>query len=332
MPNFDGGHYFLTILAPIRTDTLEDGATHTSPVHALRKRLQSLATAPPTPGARQSAFAQSLRTHFARFIIIDDVAYNGRDEENTFLGLITGNNEKLVVAQPQDHLSCPFLLFAVDFDAAGDADSERDSYLAELWSTMRTELHEIFRFCQGFDDNVKDGPSFARYIAGCQIETTMSFNDYYSDPPNLPAWQFEPYKWRLIASGGALALGLLATLVLFVALLFTPSVQPALGYAVALTLIGAALLALVALAAYTSLMMAGAKPFPTATDSNLPAVLKALHLQRTFTRFAIDNQMLAAGSDAASAQKLQDAFAKFVVDNKPDDVGAPTQAAGVIGI
>jgi hypothetical protein len=85
-------------------------------------------------------------------------------------------------------------------------------------------------------------------------------------------------------------------------------------------------------AAYASLMMAGAKPFPTAPDSNLPSVLKALHLQRAFTRFAIENQMDAAGSDAASAQKLYDAFATFVADNKPDDVGAPTQAAGVIGI
>ena len=334
MPNFDGGHYFLTVLAPIRTDTMKDGAAHTSPVHALRKRLQMLATAAQTPasGTRQSAFAKNPRTHFARFVIIDDVAYNGRDEQNTFLDLLTGNSDKLVIAQPQDHLSCPFLLFAVDFDAASGADSERDSYLAELWSTMRTQLHDIFRFCRGFEETVKDAPSFAEYIAGCQLETTMSFNDYYAVTPKLPAWPAATYKWGLIASGGATALGLLATLILFVAVLFTPSVRSALGYAVALTLIGGAMLALVALAAYATLMRAGAKPFPTASDSNLPAVLKALHLQRVFTRFAIDNQMHAAGSDAASAQKLYDAFATFVADNKPDDAGAPTQAAGVIGI
>jgi hypothetical protein len=39
-------------------------------------------------------------------------------------------------------------------------------------------------------------------------------------------------------------------------------------------------------------MAAGAKPF-LAPDSNLPAVLEVLDLQRTFTRFAIDNQLLA---------------------------------------
>ncbi len=42
----------------------------------------------------------------------------------------------LTVAQPQDHLTCPFLLFAADFDAKSGADEERDSYLVELWNTM----------------------------------------------------------------------------------------------------------------------------------------------------------------------------------------------------
>jgi hypothetical protein len=322
MPTFDGGHYFLTVLAPIRTDTLKDGVAHTSPVHALRKRLQMLATAAqtPAPDRRLSAFTKNTRSHFVRFVIIDDVAYNGRDQGGTFLNLLSRDNP--MIAQPQDHLSCPFLLFAVDFDAASGADSERDSYLAELWSTMRGELHDIFRFCFDFDRRVTDATSFAKYIADCQLETTMSFNDYYAVAPDLPAWPAGTYKWGIIASAGAMAL------ILFVAELL----QPELRDAVALTLIGAAMLAVVALVAYVSLMMAGAKPFPTAPDSNLPSVLKALHLQRAFTRFAIDNQMHAAGSDAASAQNLYEAFATFVADNKPNDVGDPTQAAGVIGI
>jgi len=84
--------------------------------------------------------------------------------------------------------------------------------------------------------------------------------------------------------------------------------------------------------AYMSVMAAGAKPFPSAPDSDLPTVLKSLHLQRQFTRFAIDNQMQAVGTDAASAQKLYDDFKAFVTANKPQDNGAPTQAPGVIGI
>ena len=79
-------------------------------------------------------------------------------------------------------------------------------------------------------------------------------------------------------------------------------------------------------------MAAGRKPFPAAPDSDLPTVLKSLHLQRAFTRFAIDSQMQAAGPDAASAQQLYDEFAAFVAANKPDDLHDPTQAPGVIGI
>jgi hypothetical protein len=334
MPTFDGGHYFLSVLVPIRTDTLKetvkDVDTYTSPVHALRKRLDVLPTAAQIPhgGKKISPFAHNKRTHFARFVIIDDVAYNGRDPSNAFLS----SNNILTAAQPQDHLSCPFLLLSVDFDAKDGSAAERDSYLAELWSTMREDLRKIFELCQGFAARVTDATTFAAYIADCQLETTMSFNDYYAVKPDLPAWPKVAYLGAAIASGGATLLGLVATLCLLVAEVFTPSLQTELGYAVALTLIGAVALVVVVLTAYVTVMAAGAKPFPTAPDSNLPAVLKALHLQRTFTRFAIDNQTLAAGSNAQSAQQLYDSFAAFIATSKPHDLGEPTQAPGRIGI
>jgi hypothetical protein len=73
-------------------------------------------------------------------------------------------------------------------------------------------------------------------------------------------------------------------------------------------------------------MAAGAKPFPAAPDSNLPAIPKALHLQRTFTRFAIDNQLLAV--DPASAPQLHAAFRDFVTVNQPDNLLGPRQPPG----
>jgi hypothetical protein len=332
MPTFDGGHYFLTVLVPIRTDVLKDGNTATSPVHALRKRLDVLAPAAQTPtfDGKQSPFAQSLRTHFARFVIIDDVAYNGRDGRNVVL--VTVTNEILTTAQPQDHLTCPFLLFAADFDTKSGADEERDSYLTELWNTMGEDLSQIFDFCQGFDPKKMDAATFAKYIAACQIETTMSFNDYYADTPALPTWSTKPYVWFGLGSAIAMALGLLATLILLVVDVFTPFLQSELRDAFALFLIGAVALAVVLLLAYARATAFGAKPFPTAPDSDLPTVLKALHLQRAFTRFAIDNQMQAAGGEADSAKQLYDNFAAFVAANKPSSPGAPTQAPGVIGI
>ena len=120
MPTFDGGHYFLTVLVPIRTDVMKDDRGVTSPVHALRKQLSMLPTAAETPacGGGQSPFARNKRNHFARLFVIDDVAYNGRTGQSVVLTEI--RKTKLTVAQPQDHLTCPFLLFAADFEAGAE--------------------------------------------------------------------------------------------------------------------------------------------------------------------------------------------------------------------
>jgi hypothetical protein len=332
MPTFDGGHYFLTVLVPIRTDPVKDGDAVTSPVHALRKRLDMMATAAQTPtcGGGQSPFARNTRNHFARLVIIDDVAYNARDPRSVIL--VAASGDDLTTAQPQDHLTCPFLLFAADFDAKSGADEERDSYLVALWNTMEEDLRQIFRFCQAFNSKVTDAATFAAYIAACQIETTMTFNDYYAETPALPAWPYKAFILCGIGSAGVMALGLIGTLVLLVADLFTQSLQSELRSAFALLLIGAVVLVVVLLLAYMSAMVFGGRPFPTAPDSNLPTVLKALHLQRAFTSFAIDNQMQAADSGAVAVQQLYDNFAAFIAANKASDPGAPTQAPGVIGI
>jgi len=326
MPTFDGGHYFLTVLTPIKTKPIEDGAAFTSPVHALRKRLAMLPPAAQSPACcdGQSPFARNTRNHFARFAIIDDVAYNGREQPPTLCTTARGLNP--VIAQPQDHLTCPFLLFATDFDAASGAPAERDSYLANLWDTMQEELRNIFTYCVDFDATVTDAASFAKYIARCQIETTMPFNDYYVDDPLkiLPSWSFEGLKIVGIAALAVVALG------------FAVAFMWDGGAGFILTLIGVAALVGAVWNAYASIMAAGAKPFPAAPDSTLPSVLKALSLQGAFTRFAIDHQMVAADAKPetrqASAQALYDSFAAFIGANKPEDLGEPTQKPGVIGI
>jgi hypothetical protein len=329
MPTYDGGHYFLTAFVPIKTRPIKEGSVVTSPVHALRKQLDVLPPAAQTPACagRQSPFARSKRTHFARFVVIDDVAYPGRRSGNTLVAAASG--EILTNAQPQDNLSCPFLLFVVDFDAASGADRERDAYLSELWTAMSADLANIFQFCHGFD--ATDGKGFAAYIAKCQLETTMSFNDYYAVMPDLPSWPTSIYKWGGIIAGVALGIGVLATIALLFASLFGAGVMPWLRDAIWLSLAGTAALILVVLVAYMTVMAAGKKPFPAASDSNLKSVLKSLYVQRAFTRFVIDNQVAAAGTDAGSAQKLHDAFKAFVAANKPDDLDGPTQAPGVIG-
>jgi hypothetical protein len=322
MPTFDGGHYFLTALIPIRTDTFDDGESGTSPVHALRKVVDTMPTATPSDGGRQSLFARNTRNHFARLVIIDDVAYNGRDARNTLVAALT--SEILTVAQAQDHLSCPFLLFSVDFDAKSGADGERDSYLAELWATASDDLQKVFQFCEGFSDEVRDQSSFAAYVAKCQIETTMSFNDYYVDQLNLPTW---PARWYLAPAAIAFVIFVLGGL----AGLFS-SVFPDLRYGWVVAGLGVVALGLTAWIAYASVMAAGAKPFPAAPDSDLPTVLKALHLQRAFTSFAIAQQRQPLEADPAYAKRLHAGFATFLDANKPSDLSGPTQPPGVIVI
>jgi hypothetical protein len=155
----------------------------------------------------------------------------------------------------------------------------------------------------------------------------MPFNDYYADPAalaGLPSWRPDGYVTVGVAGLAVAALGL------GVAFLWDG------GAGFILFLLGLGTFAAAVWRAYASIMAAGAKPFPAAPDSTLPAVLKALHLQRAFARFAIDNQVLAADakpeSRQASAQKLYDDFAAFVGTNKPDDLELPTQQPGVIGI
>jgi hypothetical protein len=189
-------------------------------------------------------------------------------------------------------------------------------------------LRGIFSFCQGFDGRVNDAVSFGEYIADCQLETTMSFNDYYVDAPNLPSWPSNLYIWIGGISAAVFVLGLIALIVG----LFAPSLVAALRHAGLATIVAGIVLVAVIATAYLTVMAAGAKPFPTAPDSNLPTVLKALHLQRVLTRFAIERQMQAAAADAESVQRLYDGFAEFIANNKPTDLDFPTQDPGVIGI
>jgi len=77
-------------------------------------------------------------------------------------------------------------------------------------------------------------------------------------------------------------------------------------------------------------MTAGAKPFPTAPDGNLLSILKALYVQKVFTRFAIDNQALAVDQQAAGA--LHAAFGNFLAQHQPSSLDSPTQPPGVVGL
>jgi hypothetical protein len=308
MPNLDGGHYFFTAVVPIWNEGIvAHEGLRSSPVHMVREALETLPTALQSRAAEtvgiQSPFARSARTHFVRFVVLDQPFFNGRNPADAIVSAVRGTD--LVTPQPHDVLSCPYLLVMIDFDPLGVADEAR-RYCEELWALMPRELTAVFQYCYGFPA-VKDAASFADFLVPCQIETTMPFNDYWVGAPQLTSMSTTP----LIA---APAIGLL--LPLAAALFFGLAWPLALLLSVVLLIAGLAL-------DYHLVMRRGAEPFPAAPDATLRHVLKALYLQQAFTRFTMRNQ----GLDEA---QLGAAFRAFLARHQPANLDGPTQPPGVI--
>jgi hypothetical protein len=315
MPNIDGGHYFYTGLFPIELEPVArpDGSV-TVPSHLLREALASLPNFSQVREAddaarrtdRISPFARCRSTHFARLAVIDDPAFNGRDPVDAIKGAI--KKVDLLVHQPVDHLSRAWLLFAADFDGA-DAGA-RDRWAAGLCQVMEPELRAIFRHCTGFDQ-VGDAQAFADYVRRGQLETTMSFNDYWIDP--MPGRSL---------SLAMIGLAVVVVLAAFLGLAWFAEREWGGGWPV--WVVGGLLgLGTGLWAAYKLVMARGSKPFATAPDSDLKSVLKSLFVQQHFTRFAIAQQ-------GASAEQLHDAFERFLAETRPEDVDRPTQPPGVL--
>ncbi|HVJ54590.1 MAG TPA: hypothetical protein VM689_19170 [Aliidongia sp.] len=311
MPSFDGGHYFLTVLAPIEDRLVEHDGMKSSAIHMVRSALATLPTARQTEATEWlrlgSPFARAKRTHFARFVVIDDVVYNGRNPMNALLMALRKVNP--VLAQPHDRLSTPYLLFAADFDARSAEPAEVRSYLAELWGTMQAELTQIFQYCVGFGA-VKDAGGFADYVMACEIDTTMPFNDYWIDPP-----PFASLKTTLLTVVGGVVLVALAAIILLHSDVGWPW-HAAIPF-------GLVLFAALLFIPYQLVIRNGRVPFPTAPDSDLRSVLKALYLQQKFVRLAIAAQ----GLEDAEIHRL---FGAFLAEHRPGDLDAPTQEPGII--
>ena len=331
MPNFDGGHFFLTALLPIRNGLCPDplgGSRVLSHVHALREVLAVLptqnapaagSTVPVEPAS--APFSRDSRTHFARLVVIDDVAFNGRQPGNPIKRSLAGINP--VVPGRVDHLPHAYLALIVDFDAADGAPATLETYLRGLWRVMGDELAAIFSHLRDFDP-AEGEPSFVALVKSSQLETTMSFNDYYwtGEPEKLKAGELPKWKGATPPSsrvGRALVPPVLVGAMVFLLVLSRGVV----GWA--LLALGLLVLALSVFWIYRRVLAVGLLPFPTAPRSDLPSVLKALYLQRQFIRFMVQQQ--GVGPDA-----LQAAFADFLASHQPHSTAAPTQSAGTIPI
>lgn len=307
MSNYDAGHYFLTVLAPIRQGhPTGTGHADSSHVTALRLDLRALPTARQDgatfDAAQDSPFSRVPGVHFARFFILDQLLYNGRRPTNAVYNLLM--NVDLVEAERVDRFQNAWLVMTIDMDAPDGSEASLRACSDRLWQGMEPELRRVFGHCLGFDDTtIRDSADWFAYLRRCQVTTTMPFNDYrIDDPPASPLT-----RYMAVAALGILALagaGLWSG--------WWPFGWASLG-----------LVALVAWVLATSglILKLGTTPFPAAPDSDLASVLKALHVQRGFSRFAMAWQ-------GADPQTLHRAFGDFIASHAPGNPDTPTQPPG----
>ena len=308
MPSIDGGYFFLTVLVPVRkawparpedVKNRGEGKYRTAPIIQLREKLAGMPTAMQTPASHRSGeisnFSKSTRTHLARFAVIDRLGYNGFEAADPVF-------DKLGFAKPinnRSELSHPYLLFAAEFDApSGSRNRDLAVYLRELWDVMRDDLVDIFGNCVAFEpDEITTAADFIAYIKQCEIETTMPFNFYWMDTPQLPT-----LTTRGLGIGAAISALLLALPVWFL-------LGDLAWYFKLLIALIPALIGAIGFVAFR-FKQYGDRPFPSPPDADLLSVLKGLHLQTTFGRFVVDNQ-------ATHADALHDAFGTYLQDNRP---------------
>lgn len=305
MANYDAGHYFLTVMAPLdRHAFVEVEGTRRSSIDNVRHLLATLPTAEQDlfseGSGLNSPFADVPGTHFAHFFVIDDLRYNGRRPSNPFIDLI--QNIKMTTPQEIDHLPDAYLVLALDFDAPDGSDASLRAYTEGMWHGMGAELTMLFEHSPAFK-GVTDAESFFDFVRAGQITTNLPYNDYWAHDRPIPS----PKYWMI---GASLAVLALAVLIYAGGLLS--------GWALVL-------LSVLALFAVNVAIVAkfGLTPFPKAPESDIASILKALYIQQMFTGFAIDN----LGKDK---ETLMANFDRFCARHKPGDVSGPRQPPGVL--
>jgi hypothetical protein len=135
--NICGQAYSLTVLTPI-IDGHEPELAH------YLNGLQS---------GDQSPLAGVHGTHFARWVIIDDVTYEGPDQGE------------------REHLKHSRLLFTSNFDG------QLDPYLDALRTGLGASADAIWRHCIGYP-GTEDAGAFSDYLRRHQIDSSLFFAAY----------------------------------------------------------------------------------------------------------------------------------------------------------
>jgi hypothetical protein len=135
--NVSGQAYSLTVMTPIVDGQETQLARY---LNGLQSREQS-----PLAGVRS--------THFARWVVIDDVIYEGPDEGD------------------REHLKRARLLFTSNFDG------ELDPYLEALRTGLGNSADAIWGNCIGYPGS-GEARAFAEYMRDHQLDSSLFFTAY----------------------------------------------------------------------------------------------------------------------------------------------------------
>ena len=134
--NRSGQAYGLTVLTPVLADE----------VSALAAHLDTFGSEDGSPLGRLAA------THFARWVIIEDVVYQGG-------------------RQRRDNLKASRLLFTTNFDGPLDA------YLEAMRIDLGEDADAVWGHCAGYPWRA-DAAAFAAYFRNHQLESALFFAAY----------------------------------------------------------------------------------------------------------------------------------------------------------
>jgi hypothetical protein len=140
MPNHNGQAGTLTVLTPILLGREED----------LKACLDQLSSREPSP------FQRLGKTHFARWVVIDQLVHETRSEK-------------------RDSLKSHYLLFTAIHDGAPD------HYLESLCTEMAPEVNEIWGHCVGYPGSA-DHTAFKVYFERNQLDAGLFFAAYADAP------------------------------------------------------------------------------------------------------------------------------------------------------
>jgi len=259
MPSNEAGFYQLTALLPVKTGPYKalSGEKNVpqycnssqSYTHHLKDYLNQLSDSflsnidsKLSKSGDLHLFDHTRCTHFARFVVIDQLFYNGRRRHDSlidFFRTLAAGKDLLSKKDKIDQLESPYLLIAIDFDCHPSSTSCVQDYLSDLWPYASQELTEILHHCEGFylpvpprgkrfTSRTADWNAYRtveRMILSHEVETTYPFSAYFWVADKVKRWnpstdRVSPseFKNRWLLFG----IGILPFLLVIVSLLILP--------------------------------------------------------------------------------------------------------------